>query len=84
MRKDNVFLLKSAPADAFFKWQAKSNGGSSWVFYWFTLHPTLKSSGMPMYKGFKKSVGSRRPYTHLYLTLHSDVITTVKHDTESN
>lgn len=27
------------------------------TFYRFTLHPTLKSSEMPMYKGIERSVG---------------------------
>ena len=36
----------------------------------FTHHPTLKSSGMPMYKGIEASVGSETPYTDPYLTLH--------------
>ena len=50
-------------------------------FFEFTLHPTLWQAAMPMYKGIERSVGWSWPYTHPYLTLHSDVITTVKHDT---
>jgi hypothetical protein len=48
------------------------------IYGWFFDVPTLKSVGTPMYKGIEACVGCLWPYTHLYLTLHSDVITTDK------